>query len=420
MATLIQQCSGGAGSGTLGGSGNITSGAAGFANATVNGNLLILVAYGTSYSYAGNPTIHTPVNSGGYSTAWTKANQASFGNAVDGGAGTVAIYYINNAPSMSPSQTITLELSTVAATTLNVEFDLYEFSNASTIKFDFVNSGQTVGTPHVSFVGSTSTEDLIITALIAPDTGSNISAGTGYTLGINTSTLYGVGQMQYALAVPSGATSSSFLGTEPTYWGAVSAGFLTTLPTPTVSSVSPSSGTQNGGTLVTLTGTNFVSGAVVTFGGVAATSIAVVSSTTITCVTPANIVGACTVSVTTSGGTGSFASYTYTPYFTILITGGNFQDAAGNPMAGGYVTFRLNTDATAVDCQISAGRLITFPLDSNGNLSGYIWPNDQLTPATVYIVRAYNAAGELVWNNQMSIPSGMGAFDIGSWVPSNL
>jgi len=88
----------------------------------------------------------------------------------------------------------------------------------------------------------------------------------------------------------------------------------------------------------------------------------------------------------------------------ILISGGNFQSASGVPLAGGYVTFRLNTDARVDDSQVSAGRVITFPLDSNGNLSGLIWPNDQMNPNnTVYFVQAFTAAGQLVWEQQLFI-----------------
>ncbi len=92
----------------------------------------------------------------------------------------------------------------------------------------------------------------------------------------------------------------------------------------------------------------------------------------------------------------------------ILISGGNFQSPAGVPLAGGYVTFRLNTDAVASDgSQISAGRIVTFPLDTNGDLSGYIWPNGSLTPNdTVYFVQAFTAQGELVWSQQLHITAG--------------
>ena len=91
----------------------------------------------------------------------------------------------------------------------------------------------------------------------------------------------------------------------------------------------------------------------------------------------------------------------------ILISGGNFQGPDGVPLAGGYVTFRLNIDAVVDDSQISAGRVVTFPLDVNGNLSGLIWPNDQMTPNnTVYFVQAFTAEGHQVWESQLHITSG--------------
>ncbi len=84
-------------------------------------------------------------------------------------------------------------------------------------------------------------------------------------------------------------------------------------PAPTVSSVSPNSGSTAGGTAVTITGTNFAAGATVRFGSAAATNVVVVNSTTITATTPAGSAGAATVTVTNSGGqSGSLASgFTY-------------------------------------------------------------------------------------------------------------
>jgi hypothetical protein len=102
------------------------------------------------------------------------------------------------------------------------------------------------------------------------------------------------------------------------------------------------------------------------------------------------------------------------------ITGGNFQDALGHPLDAGYLTFRLNTDAHAGAIQVVAGSVVTVPLDSNGSVSGtvYIWPNDQLVPSdTVYIVTAYSAAGQQVWRSEQTIPSGVGSFDLNTWVP---
>src|SRR6202020_2910766 len=54
---------------------------------------------------------------------------------------------------------------------------------------------------------------------------------------------------------------------------------------PAVSSVSPNNGSTLGGTVVTITGTNFAAGATVTFGTAAATNVAAINSTTITATT---------------------------------------------------------------------------------------------------------------------------------------
>jgi len=57
-------------------------------------------------------------------------------------------------------------------------------------------------------------------------------------------------------------------------------------PTPTVTGIAPNSGPASGGTTITITGTGFVASAV-KIGGVAATDVAFVGTTSITCKTPA-------------------------------------------------------------------------------------------------------------------------------------
>ncbi|HKO55082.1 MAG TPA: phospholipase D-like domain-containing protein [Thermoanaerobaculia bacterium] len=83
---------------------------------------------------------------------------------------------------------------------------------------------------------------------------------------------------------------------------------------PTVSAIAPNSGSTNGGTSVTITGTNFVSGATVTLGGTAATGVNVMSATSITATTPAHAAGAVNVVVRNPDAqTGTLPSgFTYT------------------------------------------------------------------------------------------------------------
>lgn len=82
---------------------------------------------------------------------------------------------------------------------------------------------------------------------------------------------------------------------------------------PTLTSLSVSSGPAIGGTPVTLTGTNFTSDATVIFGPTTANDIVVVSSTSITCLTPPQV-GLVAVTVTEANGSASLVdSYTGTP-----------------------------------------------------------------------------------------------------------
>ena len=85
-------------------------------------------------------------------------------------------------------------------------------------------------------------------------------------------------------------------------------------PAPTVSSITPVSGTTAGGTPVTITGTGFLAGATVSFGGTPATGVGVTNSTTITATAPAHAAGAVNVVVTnTDAQSGTLNNgYTYT------------------------------------------------------------------------------------------------------------
>jgi formylglycine-generating enzyme required for sulfatase activity len=89
---------------------------------------------------------------------------------------------------------------------------------------------------------------------------------------------------------------------------------------PAITSVLPASGSTDGGTLITITGTNLTGTSSVTIGGAAATSVSVVNATTVTAVTPAGTAGAKTVSLTTPGGTANLTNgFTYTTvWYTVL------------------------------------------------------------------------------------------------------
>jgi uncharacterized repeat protein (TIGR02543 family) len=73
----------------------------------------------------------------------------------------------------------------------------------------------------------------------------------------------------------------------------------------TVTSISQTSGSSSGGTPITITGTNFAAGATVTVGGAPCTSVVVVSSTSITCVTPSGLPGTSADVIVTNSDSGT-------------------------------------------------------------------------------------------------------------------
>jgi hypothetical protein len=112
-----------------------------------------------------------------------------------------------------------------------------------------------------------------------------------------------------------------------------------TSSSPTLTAVSPTSGPTSGGTVITLTGTNFVSGATVRVGGVAATGVTFVSATQLRATTPAGTAGARDVLVTNPNGssvtrTGAFTYVTSSTTSSFTVTG---VSPASGPTSGGTV-----------------------------------------------------------------------------------
>ena len=119
---------------------------------------------------------------------------------------------------------------------------------------------------------------------------------------------------------------------------------LTVAPSPpTVTSLTPTSGTTAGGTAVTITGTGFTGATGVTIGGVAATGVSVVSATSITATTPAGTAGTASVVVTTPVGSNAANTlFTYvTPASTdATLSGLTYSSGVLTPaFASGTITY---------------------------------------------------------------------------------
>ena len=94
------------------------------------------------------------------------------------------------------------------------------------------------------------------------------------------------------------------------------------LSLPSISGIEPNSGPVEGGTNVTISGTNFGGADRVTFNGITATNLEVVSSSTIRATTPANSAGPASVVVRTPNGSNAGAlAFTYltaTEYISMI------------------------------------------------------------------------------------------------------
>ena len=120
-----------------------------------------------------------------------------------------------------------------------------------------------------------------------------------------------------------------------------------TSSSPTITSISPTSGPAAGGTSVTITGKNFTSSATVKFGSTAATSVTHTSSTSLTAVSPAESAGTVQVTVTTSSGTSNGVSYTYTSSTSTAPTITSITPDS-SPLAGGGTATIIGTNLSGV------------------------------------------------------------------------
>jgi gliding motility-associated-like protein len=165
-------------------------------------------------------------------------------------------------------------------------------------------------------------------------TGTDFTGATAVSFGGTAATSFNVVSATSITAVLAAGTTGNVSVTNPDGTG-VLAGF-TFIPAPVITSFTPTSAGPTA--TVTLTGTNFTGATAVSFGGTAATSYTVVSSTSITAVLAAGTSG--NVSVTTPGGTGELAGFTYIPTPTIT-------SATYNASTGVFVVTGTNLVATA-------------------------------------------------------------------------
>ena len=143
----------------------------------------------------------------------------------------------------------------------------------------------------------------------------------------------------------------------------------TSTPQPTITDVSPNTGPAVGGTAVTVTGTNFVSGDTVAFGLADAAQVSVTSPTSITATSPA---GTGTVDVTVSGPGGTSATsmadqFSYSlPTNATISAVGSLADAHGNGVSSLPVSPETVGDALVLTVKVSSATATVTSVSGGG------------------------------------------------------
>ena len=172
------------------------------------------------------------------------------------------------------------------------------------------------------------------------------------------------------------------------------------LSPPTISSISTSRGLTTGGQVVTITGSNFTSDTAVTFGGVSARIVIILSSTTLTATTPTHAAGTVNVAVTTAASTATLSGgFTYAGATVFLVTKGT---------QGSQVTSKWTSAADAVSYSVFRASCPTCPkvqIASNfgttviaGGGGTIVYLDTTAEPGLTYIysIRIKNASGQVI------------------------
>jgi glucose/arabinose dehydrogenase len=273
---------------------------------------------------------------------------------------------------------------------------------------------------------------------------TSITPNTGPTSGATAVTIMGTGFLAGATVKLGGTSatgvtvvnSTSITATTPAHAaGAVSvvvtntdakSGTLTNgytypappAPAPTVATITPNSGTTNGGTAVTITGTGFLAGASVKMGGTSATVLAVVNSAIITATAPAHTAGAVDVVVTnTDTKSGTLTNgYTYTvpsgsnpaPTVTVIApnsgvtTGGTTVTITGTGFLAGATVKLGGTSATSVALVNSTTITAATPAHAAGAVSVVVTNTDAKTGTLTNGYTYTTPAGTLALSNVVS------------------
>ena len=305
-------------------------------------------------------------------------NSAITGGGIFNDSGTLNIANTIIANSLAPGQLTPTDYAGSGSIGTNLN-NLVQDGTLNDTTGNSSGSGNIAGNPFLSSLASNGgpTKTMAFTS----SSPSSVTAGGDVNVS-NAAPIFGLDQRGYlrSTTTPSSIGAFEFGGSTPT--------------APTVTSVSPTTGSGAGGTNITITGTNIAGATSVTIGGTAASNLVVNSPTSITVTTPAHTAGAVSIEVTTVGGTNTANTlYTYTPTVTqntnnlainattLTITGAGFDTIAANN------TVSLSSGATGTVTSATATQLtVTFnTAPTPGTLNAVVTTNSISSGSAVQV-----------------------------------
>ncbi|MCI1189391.1 IPT/TIG domain-containing protein [Hymenobacter sp. DH14] len=294
------------------------------------------------------------------------------------------LFVLSDASGYNAAPTLSAMPNAVASNTANTAFRGVAFAPVAAVAAPTItNFTPTSGTAGTT-VTVTGTDFTGATALTL-----NGVAITGFTV-VNSTTI--------TFTVPAGATSGPIAVTTPASTATSTASFTVTLPAPTITSLSPATAVAGGAAFtLTVNGTGFLSGSVVSFNGTALTTT-FVSATQLTAAVPASAIAtAGTYNVTVAnpsanqGGTSAAATFTVTAPPAPTITG--FTPARA--LAGTGFTLTIN------GTNLTAGTTVNFNgasytgtvVGSSGTAYTVTIPAAGVPAAGTYPITVTNAGG---------------------------
>jgi hypothetical protein len=281
----------------------------------------------------------TGSQSGGTSVLITGTNLTG-ATAVDFGTVASTHIVVNSATQItatSPAEaagTVGVTATTPGGTSAQSAADQFTYASAPTVTAISPTFGPIAGGTSVTITGTNFTGATSVLFGTTAATNVTVVSSTQVTA---TSPALAAGAQNVHVVTPFG-TSATNTSDVFTYFG-----------TPTVTSISPTTGSQGGGTSLVITGTNLAGATAVDFGTVASTHIVVNSATQITATAPAQVAGTVNVTATTPGGTSAQSAadqFTYGPAPTVTAISPTFGPAAGGTSV--TITGTSFTGATSV------------------------------------------------------------------------